>query len=284
MKLELNKIRLDGNTQPRAELNQEIVGDYAESVMAGAAFPPIDVFHDGSTYWLADGFHRYFAHKRAGVTAIDATVHTGTLRDALLFSVGANSKHGLRRTNEDKRRAVMVLLNDLEWSEWSDIKIAETAGVSSATVHRIRKSLQLDQKTERKYIDKHGIERVMKTGDIGKKTTEPTEKTAELTKKAAELTERDDPITEIAAELTALAEENIRLKEMVSLGTMEIPEEEKLDIHEQLEQYHQRIRNLETENEAIRKSRDTLQNENAELIKQVHYWRKRCQKLEQKAA
>lgn len=284
MKLELNKIRLDGNTQPRAELNQEIVGDYAESVMSGALFPPIDVFHDGSTYWLADGFHRYFAHKRAGVTAIDATVHTGTLRDALLFSVGANSKHGLRRTNEDKRRAVMVLLNDLEWSEWSDIKIAETAGVSSATVHRIRKSLQLDQKTERKYIDKHGIERVMKTGDIGKKTTEPTEKTAELTKKVSELTERDDPITEIAAELTALAEENIRLKEMVSLGTMEIPEEEKLDIHEQLEQYHQRIRTLETENEAIRKSRDTLQNENAELIKQVHYWRKRCQKLEQKAA
>lgn len=277
MKLELNKIRLDGNTQPRAELNQEIVGDYAEAVMAGVVFPPIDVFHDGSTYWLADGFHRYFAHKRSGVTAIDATVHTGTLRDALLFSVGANSKHGLRRTNEDKRRAVMVLLNDLEWSEWSDIKIAETAGVSSATVHRIRKSLQLDQKTERKYVDKHGVERVMKTGDIGKKT-------AELTRKTSEPTERDDPITEIAAELTALAEENVKLKEMVSLGAMEIPEEQKLDIHEQLEQYRQKIRVLETENEAIRKSRDTLQNENAELIKQVHYWRKRCQKHEQKAA
>lgn len=278
MKLELNKIRLDGNTQPRAELNQEIVGDYAEAVMAGVVFPPIDVFHDGSTYWLADGFHRYFAHKRSGATMIDATVHTGTLRDALLFSVGANSKHGLRRTNEDKRRAVMVLLNDLEWSEWSDIKIAETAGVSNATVHRIRKSLQLEKKPEKKYVDKHGIERTMSTENIGrKKTTEPSGKVAELT-------ERDDPITEIAAELTALAEENTRLKEMVSLGAMEIPEEEKLDIHEQLEQYHQKIRVLETENEAIRKSRDTLQNENAELIKQVHYWRKRCQKLEQKAA
>ena len=71
---------------------------------------------------------------------------------------------------------------------------------------------------------------------------------------------------------------------MVSLGVMEIPEEAKLDINEQLEQYRQKIRVLETENEAIRKSRDTLQNENAELIKQVHYWRKRCQKHEQKAA
>ena len=277
MKLELNKIRLDGGTQPRVELNQEVVGDYMDHIMAGAEFPPVHVFHDGSHYWLADGFHRYFAHKRAGKLEIDADVHTGTLRDALLFSIGANSQHGLRRTNEDKRRAVLILLNDLEWSEWSDNKIAEMAHVSNMTVSRIKKSLQLEQKPEKKYIDKHGVERVMNTGDIGKKTAEPTQK-------AAELTQRDDPITEIAAELTALAEENVKLKEMVSLGAMEIPEEAKLDINEQLEQYRQRIRVLETENEAIRKSRDTLQNENAELIKQVHYWRKRCQKLEQKAA
>lgn len=278
MKLELKEIRLDGGTQPRVELNQEVVGDYADSLMAGAVFPPVHVFHDGSSYWLADGFHRYFAHKRAGKLEIDVDVHTGTLRDALLFSLSANSQHGLRRTNDDKRRAVLILLNDLEWSEWSDVKIAEAAGVSNATVHRIRKSLQLEQRPEKKYVDKHGIERTMNTENIGrKKTTEPSEKIAEPT-------ERVDPVQEIAAELTALAEENIKLKEMVSLGVMEIPEEAKLDINEQLEQYRQKIRVLETENEAIRKSRDTLQNENAELIKQVHYWRKRCQKLEQKAA
>ena len=275
MKLELNKIRLDGNTQPRVELNQEAVGDYADSLMAGAVFPPVHVFHDGSSYWLADGFHRYFAHKRAGKLDIDVDVHTGTLRDALLFSLSANSQHGLRRTNEDKRHAVLILLNDLEWSEWSDVKIAEAAGVSNATVHRIRKSLQLEQKPEKKYVDKHGNERVMNTGNIGRKQ-EAVEERQQI--------ERVDPVQEIAAELTALAEENIKLKEMVSLGVMEIPEEAKLDINEQLEQYRQKIRVLETENEAIRKSRDTLQNENAELIKQVHYWRKRCQKHEQKAA
>lgn len=28
----------------------------------------------------------------------------GTKRDAILYSVGANSTHGLRRTNADKRR------------------------------------------------------------------------------------------------------------------------------------------------------------------------------------
>jgi hypothetical protein len=51
-------------------------------------------------------------------------------RDALLFSVGANAIHGHRRTNEDKRRAVDVLLNDPEWRVWNDSEIARRCGVS----------------------------------------------------------------------------------------------------------------------------------------------------------
>ncbi len=41
-----------------------------------------------------------------------ADVRTGTKRDAILFSVGANATHGTRRTNEDKRRAVMTLFTN----------------------------------------------------------------------------------------------------------------------------------------------------------------------------
>ena len=36
----------------------------------------------------------------------------GGLRDAILFSVGANAAHGLRRTNADKRRTVLLLWED----------------------------------------------------------------------------------------------------------------------------------------------------------------------------
>lgn len=32
----------------------------------------------------------------------------------------AGDWHEMRRTNEDKRRAVRVLLEDAEWSQWSD--------------------------------------------------------------------------------------------------------------------------------------------------------------------
>jgi hypothetical protein len=48
------------------------------------------------------------------VTEAPAEVRTGSRRDAVRYSVGANSVHGLRRTNEDKRREVQTLLADAE--------------------------------------------------------------------------------------------------------------------------------------------------------------------------
>lgn len=62
------------------------------------------------------------------------------MRDAILFSVGVNSSHGLRRTNADKRRSVMRLLDDAEWSTWSDREIARRCGVSQPFVGNLRPS------------------------------------------------------------------------------------------------------------------------------------------------
>ena len=56
----------------------------------------------------------------------------------MLFSVGANAAHGLRRTNEDKRRAVLTLLHDPEWREWPQRRIAEACGVSAEYVSRVK--------------------------------------------------------------------------------------------------------------------------------------------------
>lgn len=132
--IELDKIRIDGGTQPRAKIDMEVVNDYSTSFELGANFPPIDVFFDGKEYWLADGFHRYHAARDAHVPELPATVHNGTVRDAILFSLGCNDRHGLRRTNEDKRHSVMTMLNDPEWSQWSDRTIADKCGVSHTFV------------------------------------------------------------------------------------------------------------------------------------------------------
>ena len=136
--LPIASIRRDGGTQPRAALNLHWVEEYGQDMIAGASFPPVVVFYDGQVHWLADGFHRTEAALAVGLSEIQAEVHQGTVRDAILYSVGANGNHGQRRTNDDKRRAVKTLLNDAEWSRWSDREIARQCAVDHKTVAGLR--------------------------------------------------------------------------------------------------------------------------------------------------
>jgi uncharacterized ParB-like nuclease family protein len=124
--------------QSRAVLSDEYSNECAESLKRGEALPPVDVFFDGKAYWLANGFHRLRAHVLAGHRMIRAQIRTGTKRDAILFSVASNRTNGLRRTNEDKRRAVTMVLSDSEWQTWSNNKIAKVCGVSHTFVGNIR--------------------------------------------------------------------------------------------------------------------------------------------------
>lgn len=159
MLLKLSNIRTDGGTQTRVALNEEVVQEYVDAISNGrtTTFPDIDVFYDGENYWLADGFHRLEAFKRAGREKISAHLHQGTQRDAVLCSVGANSNHGLRRTNEDKRRGVMVLLEDPDWSKWSDREIARRCGVDNAFVSKLRKESSVDgQQIEARQVTRNG--------------------------------------------------------------------------------------------------------------------------------
>ena len=72
MKIELSNIRIDGNTQSRVNLHNEWVLELTEKLLEGKVkLPPAKVFFDGKHYWLADGFHRYHANKKAGIKLID---------------------------------------------------------------------------------------------------------------------------------------------------------------------------------------------------------------------
>jgi hypothetical protein len=175
MKKTLNilAVRIDGGTQPRASINLDAVSEYAEAITAGASLPPPTVFHDGADYWLADGFHRYHANKKIGAVSLECEVIEGTQRDAVLYSLSANQAHGLRRSNEDKRKAVMTLLNDAEWVKWSDNQIAKKCGVSPTFVGTVRSSLSTvdsEKSEDRTFTTKHGTQAAMSTGNIGKKS------------------------------------------------------------------------------------------------------------------
>lgn len=133
-KLNLNVIRIDGGTQSREHIYDEAVTDYADRLRAGDAFPAVVVFFDGADHWLADGFHRFHAHRAAERASIEADVRDGTRRDAILYSLGANDTHGLRRSSAEKRKAVETMLRDAEWANWSDSKIATICRVDHKTV------------------------------------------------------------------------------------------------------------------------------------------------------
>lgn len=169
--LDIKLIRTDGGTQTRASLDYETVLAYAADMQAGDQFPPIEVYYDGTTYWLADGFHRLEATRENGEKQIAARVYQGTQRDAVLASASANAKHGLRRTNGDKRRAVLRLLMDEEWGQWSDREIARRCHVSHPFVAKIRQEEAARtgniSSGERVFIHKNGTVTRMNVEQIG---------------------------------------------------------------------------------------------------------------------
>jgi hypothetical protein len=136
--LRLRDVRTDGGTQTRASINGDVLEEYAELLADGTEFPPGVVFYDGKDYWLADGFHRHAAAIAAGLATFHFEVRKGSKRDALLYAVGANAHHGLKRSVADKRRAVEALLRDREWSKWGDREIARRCGVSKTFVGKVR--------------------------------------------------------------------------------------------------------------------------------------------------
>lgn len=137
--IDIEQIEADPSIQSRAGMDRETVEEYAAKIRDGESFPPVDVFRDGAVYRIADGFHRHAAAVVAGKKRIVCNVHQGDRRAALLFSLGSNA--GLRRTNEDKRNAVAVMLRDSEWRSWSDREISRRCNVAYSFVGSMRRSV-----------------------------------------------------------------------------------------------------------------------------------------------
>ena len=68
----LSRIK-DGGAQMRAEMNVDLINEYAEAMLNGAVFPPIDLFYDGADYWLGEGYHRVEAARKIERETINAT-------------------------------------------------------------------------------------------------------------------------------------------------------------------------------------------------------------------
>lgn len=273
--INIKTIRIDGGTQSRVEINNEIVTEYAEAIKAGSEFPAVVVFNDGVDNWLADGFHRFHAHNQAGKTSILADVRQGTNRNAILYSLGANGTHGLHRTNADKRKAVATMLNDFEWAAWSSNAIAKACGVSHTFVDSLRASPAIlqplqDKAPTTRTVERNGKTYEQNTTNIGKAAVADSAapaKPAPVAANAPQIAAHPLALVEEYTELDAAQDQIHELQSMLAVANLgDIAPEDKEQAKNLIAELQEENRKLRANLKAVTTSRDTLMNELA-LVK-----------------
>lgn len=262
MKLKLEQILIDKGTQTRDEIDQKTVTEYAEVLLNKESLPPVIVFHDGINYYLADGFHRYFAHKQTKTPTIEADVINGTLRNALEYALGTNDKHGLKRSIKDKRKAVLIALDDVEWGSLTNREIAKLCRVSHTFVNSIKEELEKPKQAK----PKEPLQ------PRNKDQNKPTNIDTEFT--------QDDRITELLVTQKELEEENTKLLDQLALKVMDAPPEQKKMAEKTIEELRDEVKRLTAELDSMTISRDGYMRENAEMKKQLNWYKKKLQKFE----
>ena len=168
--------------QSRAEIDFSTVDEYAQMMLDGIVFDPVEgVKDEKGAIFVWDGYHRGEAAKKAEMTLL-VNLRPGTKVEAEWLALTANQKHGLRRTTADKQRIVRNALLHPYGMHLSNREIARYCGVSDKTVGRIRSEMeitaeipQLDQRVVKK-ID--GTTYKIDTGNIGSRS--PRQEKTEL--------------------------------------------------------------------------------------------------------
>jgi len=137
--LPLDQLIADPSVHARTRIRPRAIRDYAASYREGDTLPPLDVFKspDGRMF-LADGFHRYYGARAAGHAEIAVELFEGDVREATRFACGANARHGVPRTREDKCFEIAAMLCEPEFAGASDAEIAKTCRVSRQLVGKVK--------------------------------------------------------------------------------------------------------------------------------------------------
>jgi ParB-like chromosome segregation protein Spo0J len=169
----IQSLTSDSDLQIRAKINKETISLYAEQMTTEdemKKFPPVEVYYDGTNYWLADGHHRRAAAEKAGHSKVWAVVKNGTRDDALWGAILGNGKQGFGLTQEDRKRAILLAIK--RFPDKSNRIIAVAVGCSEQTVRRLRPetSTAPNGAVEERRTGKDGKSRPAKQKTTSKKT------------------------------------------------------------------------------------------------------------------
>jgi AraC-like DNA-binding protein len=275
-RVKISDIVLDPAAQARVELSEQVVCEYSEAMLNGDDFPVPHLVFDGVIYYVADGFHRIKAAERAGFMDIEAHVTQGDLRDAVLISVGSNACHGLRRTLEDRRKAVRMLLADDEWGQWSDREIASACHVSRELVAKVRKETG-NTPTEVR-CNRGG--RALLTRPSRKRKDTHLAETSQI--RDEEFDQREVEIEELRAAAESVYREKKAVEDRLTAALAGGDEAAREEAFQRLTAIRDELRLAEIELKAVTSSRDQLQHENAELMRQIQMQRNFIDRLKKR--
>lgn len=140
--------------QVRENLDKGWVLEYSRGYAKGDPFPPVLVYqlspdeeHPQGRLVLADGFHRVDAARSIGLKEIRAQIREGTITDALLAALEANTAafHRGRKFEEaDRKHAAELMIRNQDpggtW-DWSDNEIGRRVSLSPCSVKKLRNAL-----------------------------------------------------------------------------------------------------------------------------------------------
>jgi ParB-like chromosome segregation protein Spo0J len=127
----------EGDSPRRAGADEEHVRLLLE---LPADLPPLAV--QRSTMRVIDGMHRLRVARLRGDRAVQVRYVTGSDDEVFVLAVEANVAHGLPLTLDDRRAAATRIVH--AFPHWSDREIARRAGLSPATVARLRAEVGAD--------------------------------------------------------------------------------------------------------------------------------------------
>ena len=135
------RVKEDGKTINRyAGVWSQYIEEKKKDRSVQCPFGAVHVFRENGLYYLTDGWLRYRAAQKAGVTKIPCVVHPDKMT-AMRAGMESNRHHGLPLNDKDKThciRQAVPALNDL-----SNRMIADVIGCSPSLVDKVVKQFQL---------------------------------------------------------------------------------------------------------------------------------------------
>ena len=124
--------------QVRVEMSPEAIERYAQSITDGQRLPACRVIRIDDLLVLAEGHHRFHAHKQARSKVIPCIVEDGTWADVVMCAIRENTRHGVQLTTEDRHRGAVLHWTETEHTgnRLTDQELAAELGVSRSSVQR----------------------------------------------------------------------------------------------------------------------------------------------------